>query len=261
MTTPERWRSELDVAPWRQAGAPMLPLIGGDRSEWSPVGHPPPVLGRGRRTAIAGLPFAERSSELRDPAVRAAVLVEADETSTAPGGESPGPATARSLDDCPSGDDPDYDRRPIAASDGRADARAEPRRSATTCCSRTVHDADTRSTTTPPGTTRRCTSTSATVTRCSGSPTVAPTGRHLRRVDVDVSCSRTGCGTEAVDQRPTVGRAVRRLTSQHRRPVRAVRPRPDRRWRRAADLNVIDHAALRCRRRARSTTCRPAGRA
>jgi N-acyl-D-aspartate/D-glutamate deacylase len=78
---PERWRTEMHrAAAWRAAGAPVFPLIAGRPFGvlwgWD-VRHP--FIARPTYRAIAHLPLGERLVELRDPAVRAAILTETDE--------------------------------------------------------------------------------------------------------------------------------------------------------------------------------------
>jgi N-acyl-D-amino-acid deacylase len=82
-TDPDRWRREMHTAErWRSAGSPVFPLIAGRPFGviwgWD-VRHP--FTARPTYRSIAGLPLAERLVELRDPAVRAAILAEDDEPS------------------------------------------------------------------------------------------------------------------------------------------------------------------------------------
>jgi N-acyl-D-aspartate/D-glutamate deacylase len=68
------------AAAWRASGAPVTPLIAGRPFGviwgWD-VRHP--FVARPTYRAIAHLPLAERLVELREPAVRAAILAESDE--------------------------------------------------------------------------------------------------------------------------------------------------------------------------------------
>ncbi len=78
---PGRWRTEMhSAAAWRAAGAPVTPLIAGRPFGviwgWD-VRHPFSARPTYRR--VAQLPLAERLVELRDPAVREAILGGADE--------------------------------------------------------------------------------------------------------------------------------------------------------------------------------------
>jgi N-acyl-D-aspartate/D-glutamate deacylase len=78
---PDRWRNEMhQAARWRDAGSPVTPLVAGRPFGviwgWD-VRHP--FTARPTYRAIAGLPLAERLVELRDPAVRAAILSEDDQ--------------------------------------------------------------------------------------------------------------------------------------------------------------------------------------
>jgi N-acyl-D-aspartate/D-glutamate deacylase len=78
---PDRWRREMHTAErWRAAGSPVFPLVAGRPFGviwgWD-VRHP--FTARPTYRAIAGLPLAERLVELRDPAIRAAILAEDDE--------------------------------------------------------------------------------------------------------------------------------------------------------------------------------------
>jgi N-acyl-D-aspartate/D-glutamate deacylase len=78
---PDRWRSELHrAAAWRAAGSPVTPLIAGRPFGilygWE-VRHP--FMARPAYRAHASLPLDERLEQLRDPAVRAAILSQENE--------------------------------------------------------------------------------------------------------------------------------------------------------------------------------------
>ncbi|MDO8361568.1 MAG: amidohydrolase family protein [Actinomycetota bacterium] len=79
---PERWRNEMEQARmWRQDGIMVTPLVAGRPFGvlwgWD-VRHP--FVARPSYRAVTQLPLAERLVELRKPAVRAAILSEADDT-------------------------------------------------------------------------------------------------------------------------------------------------------------------------------------
>jgi N-acyl-D-amino-acid deacylase len=79
----DRWRREMHTAErWRSSGSPVFPLVAGRPFGviwgWD-VRHP--FTARPTYRSIAGLPLRERLVELRDPAVRAAILADDDEPS------------------------------------------------------------------------------------------------------------------------------------------------------------------------------------
>jgi N-acyl-D-amino-acid deacylase len=78
---PERWRTEMEQARlWRASGASVTPLVAGRPFGviwgWD-VRHP--FTARPTYRSIAHLPLAERLERLREPAVRQAILSEADQ--------------------------------------------------------------------------------------------------------------------------------------------------------------------------------------
>jgi N-acyl-D-amino-acid deacylase len=121
--SPSRWRDDLDrAAAWRARGATVLPLIAGRSAGvlWS-FGVRHPFSARPTYRTIAGLPMPERMAELRRPAVRAAILDEADEYRDfleARHGERVGRTLARCFTLV---DRPDYEQPPEATIGARAE--------------------------------------------------------------------------------------------------------------------------------------------
>ncbi len=120
---PTRWRDDLDCATaWRGRGARVLPLIAGRSAGvlWSwGVRHP--FSARPSYRAIADLPQPERLSRLHRPAVKAAILAEADEYRNfleARHGERVGRTLARCFTLV---DPPDYEQPPEATIGARAE--------------------------------------------------------------------------------------------------------------------------------------------